>query len=146
MFAHSFAMLCFVYIVLEADFCDSFTHILRGWFPALRQSHGFQVRVLKPLQWRHNERDGVSNHQPRECLLKRLFRRGSKITSKLRVTGICQGNSPVTSEFPAQMATNAKKNSIWWRHHATTQHSNAQTMCLNLDAGNYFSGKHKLIS
>ena len=26
------------------------------------------------LQWRHNERDGVSNHQPHECLLKRLFK------------------------------------------------------------------------
>ena len=25
------------------------------------------------LQWRHNERDGVSNHQPRDCLLNRLF-------------------------------------------------------------------------
>ena len=26
------------------------------------------------LQWRHNERDGVSNHQPHACLLNRLFR------------------------------------------------------------------------
>ena len=25
------------------------------------------------LQWRHNERDGVSNHQPHHCLLNRLF-------------------------------------------------------------------------
>ena len=24
-------------------------------------------------QWRHNERDGVLNHQPHDCLLKRLF-------------------------------------------------------------------------
>ena len=38
--------------------------------------------------------DGVSNHQPRDCLLKRLFRRRSKKTSKLRVTGLCVGNSP----------------------------------------------------
>ena len=27
------------------------------------------------LHWRHNGCDGVSNHQPHECLLKRLFRR-----------------------------------------------------------------------
>ena len=27
-----------------------------------------------PLQWRHNERDGVSNHQPHDCLLNRLFK------------------------------------------------------------------------
>ena len=26
------------------------------------------------LQWRHNERDGVSNHQHRHCLLNRLFK------------------------------------------------------------------------
>ena len=27
------------------------------------------------LQWRHNEQDCVSNHQPRQCLLYRLFGR-----------------------------------------------------------------------
>ena len=37
--------------------------------------------------------------------------------SKLRVTGLCAGNSPVTGEFPAQMASNAENVSIWWRHH-----------------------------
>ena len=37
--------------------------------------------------------------------------------SKLRVTGICEGNSPVTGEFPAQRASNAKNVSIWWCHH-----------------------------
>ena len=62
-----------------------------------------------PLLWRHNDRDGVSNHQAHDCLLNRLFRRRSKKTSKLRVTGLCAGNSPVTGEFPAQMASNAEK-------------------------------------
>ena len=37
---------------------------------------------------------------------------------KLRVTGLCAGNSPVTGEFPAQSASNAENVSIWWRHHA----------------------------
>ena len=46
------------------------------------------------LQWRRNEHDGVSNHQPNDCLLNRLFRRRSKKISKLRVTGLCVGNSP----------------------------------------------------
>ena len=32
----------------------------------------------------------------------------SKKTSKLRVTGLCEGNSPVTGEFPAQRASNAE--------------------------------------
>ena len=58
------------------------------------------------LHWRHNERDGVSNHQPHDSL--RLFRRRSKKTSKLRVTGLCAWNSPGTDEFPAQMASNAE--------------------------------------
>ena len=71
-----------------------------------------------PLRWRHNERDSVSNHQPHHCLLNRSFGRRSKKTSKLRVTGLCVGNSPVTGEFPAQMASNAENISIWWRHHA----------------------------
>ena len=48
------------------------------------------------LKCRHNERDSVSNHQPRDCLLNHLFRHSSKKISKLRVTGLCQGNSPVT--------------------------------------------------
>ena len=69
------------------------------------------------LQWRHNGRDGVSNHQPHQCLLNRLFGRRSKKTSKLRVTGLCTRNSPGTIEFPAQMASNAENVSIWWRHH-----------------------------
>ena len=43
-------------------------------------------------------------------------RRRSKKTSKHRVTGLRAGNSPVTGEFPAQMASNAENVSIWWRH------------------------------
>ena len=73
------------------------------------------------LRWCHNERDCVSNHQPRHCLLNRLFGRRSKKTSKLRVTGLCAGNSPGTGEFPAQMASYAENVSIWWRHYVDTE-------------------------
>ena len=61
------------------------------------------------LQWRHNERDGVSNHQPRDCLLNRLFSRRSKKTSKVRVTGLCAENSPVSGEFPAHKGPVTRK-------------------------------------
>ena len=44
--------------------------------------------VEDTLQWRHNGRDCVSNNQPHDCLLNRLFRRRSKKTLKLRVTGL----------------------------------------------------------
>ena len=69
------------------------------------------------LHWCHNELDGVSDHQPRDCLLTCLFRHRSKKISKLRVTGLCEGNSPGTVEFPAQKASNAENVSIWWHHH-----------------------------
>ena len=78
------------------------------------------------LRWRHNDHAGVSNHQPHGCLLNRLFRRKSKKTSKLRVSGLCAGNSPGTGEFPAQMASYAENVSIWWRHH---------DLYINLDYG-----------
>ena len=94
-----------------------------------------QINPPPPLQWRHYDvtligmmgwfwRDGVSNHhvsnhQPHGCLLNRLSRCRSKKTSSGRVAGICEGNSPVTGEFPAQRVSNAENDSIWWRRHAT---------------------------
>ena len=73
------------------------------------------------LEWRHNDHDGVSNNRPHDCLLNRLFRRRSKKTSKLCVTGLCARNSLVTGEFPAQRNSNADFLSIWWRHHVGPQ-------------------------
>ena len=78
--------------------------------------------ALVSLQCRHNGHDSVSNHQPRDCLLNRLFGRRSKKTSKLRVTGLCAGNSPGT----AQMASNTGNVSIWWRHHITKTSPNVE--------------------
>ena len=73
--------------------------------------------AIMTLQWRYNERDGVSDHQPHDCLLNHLFGCRSEKTSKLQVTGLCAGNSPVTGEFPAQRASNAENVSIRRRHH-----------------------------
>ena len=87
------------------------TNILANFF-AIRASS----KLNKTLQWRHNERDSVSNHQPHDFLLNRLFRRRSRKTPKLRVTDLCTRNSPVTDDFPAQMPSNAKIVSIWWRN------------------------------
>ena len=87
---------------------------VKFWITYVMMYHHAHV----PLRWRHNEHDIVSNHQPHDCLLNRLFRRRSKKTSKLRVTGLCAGNSPGTGEFSAQMASHAENVSIWWRHHA----------------------------
>ena len=69
----------------------------------------------KHIQWSHNGRDDVSNHQPHDCLLNPLFRHISTKTWKLRVTGLCEGNSPMTGEFPTQRVSNAENVPIWWR-------------------------------
>ena len=75
------------------------------------------VSAAMSLQWRHDERDCVSNHRFLRCLLNCCFRCRSKNTSKLRVSALCAGNSPVTGEFPAQKFSNAENVSILWRHH-----------------------------
>ena len=75
---------------------------------------------LYTLQWRHNGRDGVSNHQPHECLFNRLFKAQIKENINTPRHWLCDGNSPVTGEFPAQMVSNAENVSIGRPHHDKT--------------------------
>ena len=67
-----------------------------------------------PLHWRDHERNGVSNHEPHDCFLNRLFRRRSNKTSKLASLAFVWW--PMNS--PSQRAKNAENVSIWWRLHA----------------------------
>ena len=80
----------------------------------------FTVWSCWTLQWCHNKCNDISNRQPHDCWINRLFRHWSKKTSKLHITGLCEGNSPVTSEFPEQRASYTKNVSIWWHHYETT--------------------------
>ena len=88
----------------------------------LRRQHGhYDVIVmlcgqLFSLQWRHNQRDGVSNHQHHDCLLHRLFRQIKENSKPPRHWPLC-GKSPVTGELPAQRTSYAENVSIWWCHH-----------------------------
>ena len=72
------------------------------WFFAFMFTWNLSISIvmkhLFPLHWRHNERDGVSNHRRLDYLLDRFIRRRSKKTSKFRVTGLCAGNSPLTGD------------------------------------------------
>ena len=70
------------------------SNIWRVW---VRHKQQCAYVMLSALRWRHNECDGVSNHQPHDCLLNRLFRHRSEEIWKLRVTGLWAGNSPVNS-------------------------------------------------
>ena len=94
------------------------------------------------LQWRYNDHDCVWSHQPHGCLLNRLFRRRSKKTSKLRVTGLCVGNSPGPVNSPHKRASYAENASIWWRHHA----NEVSWTTLSLEAKQMLLPKHVCIS
>ena len=61
---------------------------LTSYYTSTRCLQGYMRRSLL---WRHNRRNGVSNHQPHDCLLNRLFRRRSKKTSKPRISGLLRG-------------------------------------------------------
>ena len=58
------------------------------------------------LQWRHNGRGNVSNHHGLYYLLNCLFRRKSKKTSKVRITGRCVGSSPANSWHKRSVSRN----------------------------------------
>ena len=68
--------------------CGIFLH----WASVIWASLPNTVLCHFTLLWRHNGHEGISNHQPHDCLLNRLFGRRSKNTSKLRVTDLCAGN------------------------------------------------------
>ena len=62
---------------------------------------------------RHNERDGVSNHRVSiVCLTVCWGADQRKHVSELRVTGLCEGNPPVTGGFLSQRSGNAENVSI----------------------------------
>ena len=61
------------------------------------------LKLILTLQWRHNGHDGVANPELYDC-----SGADEKKTSKLRVFGLCAGNSHVSGEFSAQMASDAE--------------------------------------
>ena len=68
------------------------------------------------LEWHYNEHDGVSNHQPHDCLLNRLFRRRSRKKIK------APRHWPLCGEFTGDQwiprtNSSAENVSICWRHH-----------------------------
>ena len=101
--------LCYHWIIQWLVACSAPSHYLNQCWIIVQKTLGnktlqwnfnrnsnifIEENAFKTLLWRHNGRDDVSNHQPHDCLLNRSFRRRSKKTSKLRVTGFV---SPVNS-------------------------------------------------
>ena len=110
-------------VELTLKCCENNIILTRHYeYSPLNSGNELAIIISQTLQWSHNERHSVSNYRRLKCLLNRLFRCRSNKTSKLRVTGLCEGNSPGTGEFPEQRASNAEKVFIRWRHHANNVH------------------------
>ena len=95
-------------------------HIYHNW-----------MREHNTLQWRHNGRDGVSDHQPHECHTQPFIQVQIKENIKAqRLWPSCRefpGDRWI--EFPTQRASNADNVSIWWRHHEMAMKgSNSRTI------------------
>ena len=107
-----FAVFCYGYVL------NNFMHIF----------HDYVITVTS------NGHDGVSNHQPRHCLFIRLFRRRSKKTSKLRVTGLCAGNSPWPVNSPHKWPVTLKMfplmTSSWWQVNIFSGAIDATRVCV----------------
>ena len=88
----------------------------------LDRLHNDETHNMTSLQWRYNERDDVSYNRQLDCLLNHFFSCRSKKTSKLRITGLCEGYPLVTDGFthkgPGPCITNViatcRKNFSQW--------------------------------
>ena len=88
------------------------------------------------LQWSHNDRDGISTHRRLHFIGQLLVQAQINETSKVRVTGLCAGNSSVTSEF-----SNVESVSIWWRHYGWHLYQQSPPVVARLKWANPASSK-----
>ena len=90
-------------------FSTSWHFVLKCWFSYLPHTITHYYDFIT---------GGMASQITSLAVVYRLLRHRSKKTPQLRVTGLCEGNSPMAGEFPAQRSSNAENVSIWWRHHA----------------------------
>ena len=70
--------LCILYKTYSRPCMMFLVQLFQSSSIALSITYLYSYRKHMTLQWRNNGRDGVSNHQPHDCLLNHLFRRRSK--------------------------------------------------------------------
>ena len=114
----------------RASYGVSFVNILEKFdryngtalYVSISYSRGGRIGLRQPdnkqsLQWHYNDSDIVSNHQPHDCLLNRLFKAQIRENIKaLRHWPLC-GEFTGGRWIPRRKASNAENVSIWWRHH-----------------------------
>ena len=102
-----------IYGVEENMICDELSF----------ESYTFFRKKKKQLRYRDVIMSAMASQITSLTIIHSTVYSGAdKKTSKLRVTGHCEGNSPVTGEFPARRVSNAENVSIWWRHHDSLAH------------------------
>ena len=82
-----------IYYFLSAYFSPQrISYPPRNIFPQSIVNTNKDYSCLSSLQWRHNGRDSMSNNQPHDCLLNRVFRHRAQKKWKLCTTGPCEEN------------------------------------------------------
>ena len=61
--------------------------MFKGDISGHRHIRTLMLYIKNPVQWRHYDRNGISNNRCLECLINHFFRCRSTKTPKLRVTG-----------------------------------------------------------
>ena len=96
------------------DNTNMYFHFISFFATGMSQGAGIHSHARqKHLQWRHIERDGVSSHRRLDCVLNRLFRRRSKKTSKLRVTGLFEGKCLNIMTTPGSLTAHRVESRDW---------------------------------
>ena len=83
----------------------------------INTTQSFLCRIR--LQWRHNERDGVSNNRGQDCLLNLCSGTDQRIDQSSALLAFVRGihRWPVNSPHKGPVSG---RYSIWWRHHDDT--------------------------
>ena len=68
------------------------------------------------IQWRHNERDGVSNHM-RSLFAQPFVQEEIKKHQSSALLPLVRGIRRWPVDFPSRRASNAERVFIWWCHH-----------------------------
>ena len=90
-------------------------------FPSWSHSDLFISEISRnrdlALQWRHNERDGVSNHLGIDCLLNCILGADQRKHQSPPSLAFMREIHRWPVDSPSQRTSNAKNVSIWWHHH-----------------------------
>ena len=93
-----------LHVMCPEDSCGFVGHFEKGGFTG------------DTSQWRHNGQKASQITIP-SIVCSTVCSGADKRKHQSSLTDLCEGNLPVTGEFPSQWASNAENVSIWWRHH-----------------------------